>query len=124
MRYQDLRSKSLEDVVNEVQALAAVASESQVRSIAAVAARCTIELADGMRGLSDVAFTAKKQIVERLDALGTQIKAHEHALTSASNETSAQTKVLLKWNKALVIVTGVYTLVSFLLLIATVVTRS
>ena len=119
MAYTDLRQKSLEDVVNEVQALAAVATDAQVRSIAAVLARCTISLSDGMQSLHDITYTAEMQLVGRLDQLGIQLKSHEMAMTAASKESSEQTKNILAWNKALVIVTGVYTLVSFLLLLAT-----
>ena len=117
---QQLRSKSLDDVVNGVQALAAVASAPQVKSIAAVAARCAIEFADSIKALNDMVFTAKKQMVERLDALGAQIKAHEQAMTAASEETSRQTQTILSWNRALVIVTGIYTLISFSLLLVTI----
>jgi len=120
MPNDNLRAKSLEDVVNEVQALSAVASQPQMRSVAAVLGRSTLALTDGMQSLQDITFTAKKQIVERLDELSVQIKALQQALTTASNEASAQTRSILKWNKALVLVTGIYTLISLALLLATV----
>ena len=106
--------------MNEVQQIASVGSQQQIQSVAAVAARCTIALADGMADLSGMAFTAKQQIVDRLDKLSARLEAHENALKAASNDASAQTRNLLGWNKALVIVTGVYTLISFGLLLATV----
>jgi hypothetical protein len=115
-----LRAKTLEDAVNEVQGLAAVATESQVRSVAQLLARCTLALADGMSELSGIGFTAKRQLVERLDILGAQLKAHEAAMTKASKEATEQTNTLLKWNKALVIATGIYTFLTFVLVLATI----
>ncbi|MDP9201032.1 MAG: hypothetical protein M3P26_03750 [Gemmatimonadota bacterium] len=120
MTYNNLRSQSIEDLLGQVQGFSAMASQPQVQAAAAVAARCTIELADAMRALSDTAFTAKKQIVERLDELNVRLKAHEEALRSASDEASTQTRTLLRWNKGLVIATAAYTLITFLLLLATV----
>ena len=69
MKYDDPRSKSMEELLSQVQALATVASQSQVQSIAALGARLTIELSSGLTELSDSVFAAKRQLVERMDAL-------------------------------------------------------
>ena len=116
----NLRAKSLEQAVAEVQALAAVATDSQMRAFGQLLARCTLALTDGMHELYDISFTTKKQLVERLDVLGQQLKAHENALTKASDDAARQTATLIRWNKALVIATGVYTFLTFLLLLASV----
>ncbi len=66
MEDKNLQSVPIEDLVNQVQALAAVASEPQVRSVAALAARCTIELVGSVGQLWAGLFDVKKSLAERL----------------------------------------------------------
>lgn len=108
----DLGEKSIDDVVNEVQMLAAVASQPQVRSVAAVVGRCTIELAQTMRELSGTVFTAKQHLTERLDQLNSRLDRVREEMAAASREASKYTAALVFWTKVLVGVTAVYTLIT------------
>ena len=119
MKYDKLRDHSIEDLVNGVQALASVASQSQVQSIAALGGRLTIEVSEGLNNLSGTLFTAKKQLVERMDALTTEIKSASMSMDNASREASKQTAAMVRWTRILVIVTGIYTLLTGGLLVAT-----
>jgi hypothetical protein len=112
VQYDDLKRQPIEDLVNQVQGLASVASQSQVQSIAALAARLTIELSAGLDQLSNMVFTAKKQFVDRLDGLTAEIHATQLEISKASTEASAHTAALVRWTKVLVIVTGAYTLIT------------
>src|SRR5262245_48264792 len=99
MKYDNLRERSIEDLVNNVQALASVASQSQVQSVAALGARLTIEIAGGLSDLSGNIFTAKRQLVERMDSLTTEIKAAASSMDNASREASKQSAALVHWTR-------------------------
>lgn len=112
MPYDDLRKESIEGLVNNVQALASVASQGQVQSLAALAGRLTIEVSDSLRGLSENLFTAKKQMVERMDHLTGELKTLNVGLKDSSDQAEKHTKALVLWTKVLVGVTAAYTLIT------------
>ena len=103
--YDDLRSRPLEDLVNNVQQLTAVASRPQVQSVAALAARCVIELSDSLGQTSGAIFQTKKTLAIHLPAL-------TEGLKTASAEASRQTAALVRWTKVLVFVTLAYVLMT------------
>ena len=105
MDYNDLRSRPIEDLVNNVQQLAAVASKAQVQSVAALAARCVTELSDSLGQTSGAIFQTKKTLAIQLPAL-------TEGLNTASAQASEQTGALVRWTKALVFVTIAYVLMT------------
>jgi outer membrane murein-binding lipoprotein Lpp len=120
----ELGAKSIDEVVNEVQALAAVASQPQVRSVAAVLGRCTIELAQSVNQLSGTVFVAKQQLTERLDQLNTQLERSREEMAAATREAGKYTAALVFWTKVLVGVTAIYTLITGGLLFVALKSRS
>ena len=111
MDYDDLRKQSIEELVNNVQQLSAVASKPQVQSVAAVAARCVIELSDSMRETAGTIFQMKKTLATDLPTLTKELKA-------AASEASQQTAALVRWTKVLVFATITYVVITAGLLIA------
>lgn len=136
-----LREQTLDDLVAKVQGLATVGAASEVRSIMAVFARCTIDLSDRARQLSEDVNLAKKILGERLTELTGQMKASTHqasadmqgakeavvpvlaefvtelkrtrtSIDSASSAASKGTDALVRWTKALVFATIVYVLIA------------
>lgn len=105
MDYKRLREQPIEDVLEQVQGLQAVADKSAVQSVGALVARCTIEVAGSLgnvwAGLHDVKKT----------------------LSQASAEASAQTAALVRWTKVLVIVTIAYTMITGGLLLVAILSR-
>ena len=118
MPYDDLRKETIEGLVNNVQALASVASQGQVQSLAALAGRLTIEVSDSLRDLSGNVFTAKKQMVERMDSLTAELTTLHVGLKESSVQAEKHTKALVIWTGALVVVTFAYTVISALQLYA------
>ena len=112
MAYDDLRNESIEGLVNNVQALSAVASQGQVQSLAALAGRLTIEVSDSLRDLSGNVFIAKKQGIERMDLLTAELKILNLGLKESSTQAEQLTKGLVFWTKVLVFVTAAYTLLT------------
>ena len=119
MADKDLRSQSFEDLVNNVQGFTAMASKSQVQSVAALAARCTIEMSDRFNELSETVLTAKKALVVGVETLTAELKKSREALEHASAESANHTQALVGWTKALVLFTALYTLITGGLLAAT-----
>jgi hypothetical protein len=110
--YDDLRKESIEGLVNNVQALQAVASQGQVQSLAALAGRLTIEVSDSLKGLSGNLFVAKKQVVERMDLLTAELKVLNLGLQKSSAQAEKLTQGLVFWTKVLVYVTAAYTIIT------------
>jgi uncharacterized phage infection (PIP) family protein YhgE len=133
----NLRAQSIEYFLKRVQGLASVADKDQVQSIMAVLARCTIELADQAKQLSEDINHAKTILGTRLSDLTAQIKAASDrasadintakeaflpvlaeliselkqtrlTISEASSAASQGTSALVKWTKTLVFVTIVY----------------
>jgi ABC-type transporter Mla subunit MlaD len=133
----NLRAQSIEYFLKRVQGLASVADKDQVQSIMAVLARCTIELADQAKQLSEDINHAKTILGTRLSDLTAQIKAASDRasadintakeaflpalaeliselkqtrliISEASSAASQGTSALVKWTKTLVFVTIVY----------------
>ena len=123
MPHDNLGDLPIEEVLNQVQGLAAVASQAQVQSVGALGARLTIEVSRALLELSRNVFTAKKQLVERMDSLTAEIKTASDSMNRAAVESSKQTAAMVKWTRTLVIVTAVYTLITGGLLWATIVSR-
>ena len=113
VKYANLRERPIEELLNDVQALASMATQSEVQSIAALGARLTVELSGCIQELSGNLVIAKKQLVERLDTLTTEI-------AKSSTESSAHTSALVRWTIVLVVVTGIYTLITGGLLVVAV----
>lgn len=132
-----LRDRTLDDLLANVQELATVASRDQIKSVMAVFARCTIEVADQTRQLSEDVNDAKTVLGQRLTELTGQLKASSdqasadinssknaflpavaelvselkrthQAIDRASAAGSAGTDALVKWTKTLVFATLVY----------------
>jgi len=70
MDYENLRGKSMEDVLNNVQALASVASKDQVQSMMAVLARCTLEVGDRLT----VAAAQVDKASQRISATADEVR--------------------------------------------------
>ena len=122
----NLRGQSIEYFLKRVMGLSAVGDSDQVRSIMAVVARCTIELADQAKQLSqnindltaqvktasDQASadinTAKKAFLPALAELVSELKQTRLKISDASSTASQGTNALVKWTKALVFTTIVY----------------
>lgn len=121
MNYDDLRDLSLEDALNQVTDLGTVAHERQVQSVGALGARLTIEVADVVRDLSGTVFTAKKQLIQRLDHLTGEIQTAHQVVSKASDAASKQTAALVRWTRVLVFVTIAYTLITGGLLIVAII---
>lgn len=136
-----LRDQSLDDLVSKVQGLAAAAAAPEVRSIMAVFARCTIELSDRARQLSEDVNQAKRILGERLTELSGQMKASTAqasadmqgakesvvpvlaefvselkrtrvVLDTASTAASKGTEALVRWTRVLVFATIVYVVIT------------
>ena len=95
MAYENLRSASIEDVLNGVQNLAAVGSKPQVQSVGALLAKCTIEVG-----------TDLKAVAADLRGAGAEIKAF-------NDSTTKLTKVLIVLNVILAAATGVAAIAAF-----------
>jgi len=103
----------IEELLNQVQALAAVASDGQVRSVLAVVARCTIEVSEKLAQFSDNISQAQKILGARLSELNSNLE-------KSSTETLSQTAALVQWTKVLVFVTAAYTLITCGILLVTI----
>lgn len=112
MAYDDLRKESIEGLVNNVQALASVASQGQVQSLAALAGRLTIEVSDSLRDLSGNLIIAKKQAIEHMDLLTAELKTLNVGLKESSTQAEKLTNGLVFWTKVLVFVTAAYTIIT------------
>lgn len=123
MEYKDLKNQPIETLLNNVEALATVATKGQIQSVAALVARLTIELSGGLSDVSGTVFTAKKQLVERMDLLTAELATLRVSLKQASDDAGAQTRALVQWTKVLVVVTGLYTVITGGLLIAALVKK-
>ncbi len=126
MSDDNLRGQSIEYFLKRVQGLASVADKDQMQSIMAVFARCTIEVADRATQLSeninhltiqvkeasDQASadinTAKAAFLPPLGELISELKQTRLTISEASSAASQGTNALVKWTKALVLVTIVY----------------
>ena len=80
MAYENIRSKSIEEVLNNVQGLAAVASDTQVQSIMALVAKCTIDLGENLGRTS----TEIRRFNESTDVLTKQVIRLNRILTWAT----------------------------------------
>ena len=124
MEYKNLKDEPIEAFVNNVQQLAAVASQAQVQSVAALLARLTIETAGSLENVWAGLHDVKKALVEssgRLErTLADASGRVEKAVIDASDGSSKQTAALVRWTKVLVVATIVYTLITGGLLIATI----
>jgi hypothetical protein len=137
MADKSLRSQSLDDLVANVQGLATVGSAQEVRSIMAVVARCTIDISEQAKQLAVDVNHAKTVLGERLNELTAQIrvagdqmsadintakqaflpavaelvgdlKRTRVSIAEAGSAATKGTNALVRWTKALVIVTIVY----------------
>ena len=68
MAYENLRSMPLEEVLDGVQALASVASQSQVQSVGALLAKCTIEVGTDLNAVAAELKNTSAQIKEFNDS--------------------------------------------------------
>lgn len=105
-----LSDQSIEEIVAKIDN--AAYSRPELSAMAILAARLTLELTGGVRELSGNVFIAKKQLVERLDALTTEIKSAQIEMAKSSAEASQQTKSLVRWTRTLVWATIAYTVIT------------
>lgn len=80
--------------------------------MAAVIARCTIELAEKTDLASKVLDNAQVQMSVRLNRLANEIKESREAMAAAATGSAKHSEALNRWTKALVFVTVVYTVVT------------
>jgi len=90
MNYENLRNQSIEDVLNQVQMLSAVASKEQVQSALAVVARCTLEVGDRLT----VAAAQVDQASQRISATADEVRRFNES-------TGALTGELIRLNRIL-----------------------
>lgn len=117
-----LSNEPIDRILSEFDAIAA-AHGPTAPALAALAARLTGDLTRSLGDLTGMIFTAKKQMVERMDALAVEIKAAQIAMKGAAHEAAEHSKGLVRWTKALVFTTIAYTLITGGLLIATLVRK-
>jgi hypothetical protein len=117
-----LSNQPIEQILSEFDAIAA-ASGPTAPAVAALTARLTSDLTRSLADLTGMVFTAKKQMVERMDALAVEIKGAQQAMQAASSEASKHSEALVRWTKALVFVTIAYTVITGGLLIVTLIQR-
>lgn len=103
-----LRTQSIEDLLNRVQSLAAVASKDEVQSVMAVVARCTLEIGDALKQLSADIQHAQKILGTRLSELNDQLQRTQSEMSAASEVTSKHTAALVKWTKVMAVATALY----------------
>ncbi|MGH7593566.1 MAG: hypothetical protein ACRELE_06915 [Gemmatimonadales bacterium] len=106
-----LSTQSIENILSRFDEVAASQGPA-VPAVAALSARLTRELTGSLNGLTDMVFTAKRQMVERMDALAVEIKSAQLAMGQASREASETSKALVKWTKVLVAATIAYTVIT------------
>src|SRR5687767_5204496 len=87
-----------------------MASAGQVKSVAAIAARCTIEVGDKVAELAQVIKVAEQRVGGGVAELVTQLDAVRRDANESSRITSEQTHALVRWTKVLAFVTGAYAL--------------
>ena len=112
MQYDNLRNQPVEDLLNQVQGLAAAAAKDEVQSIMAVVVRCTIEIGDALAHLSGDIQQAQTTLGTQLSELNDQLQKTRSEIGKASEVASKYTAALVRWTKVLVIVTGAYTLLT------------
>lgn len=103
-----LRTQSIEDLLNRVQSLAAVASKDEVQSVMVVVARCTLEIGDALKQLSADIQHAQKILGTRLSELNDQLQRTQSEMSAASEVTSKHTAALVKWTKVMAVATALY----------------
>ena len=87
---KSIRDRTIDEVLEDVQGLAAVASQGQIKSLLAVLARCTIEVADSLGSNSAEIRNASEEV--RLTA------SEVHAFNSSTTEL---TKQIIRLNQRL-----------------------
>lgn len=85
----NLRSQSLDELVGNVQELATVASRDQVRSVMAVFARCTIEIADKAQQLSEDLNKANEILGTRISELTGELESAREDFSANARQASA-----------------------------------
>jgi hypothetical protein len=116
--HEDLRSQPIEQVLEQVKREGSVELS---RSVATLAARCTIEVANSLNQLWGGLFDIKKSLAERLGALTSELEESRSALSAASAQAAKHTEAFVRWTKVLVLVTCAYTLITGGLLIVAIV---
>ena len=90
MAGEQLRQQSIEQVVEQVQALASVASKPQVQSVMKVIARCTIELSDNLAA----AASEIKSATGELKRTREEISAFNSSTTELTNRVIRLNRIL------------------------------
>ncbi len=112
MQYDDLSKRPIEQLVNQVQSLAAVGAQPEVQAIAALAARLTIELSIGLTNVASGMHDAKAQLAQRMDKLAEQIAETRDAMDKASALASQHTVALVRWTMVMGVATVIYAAVT------------
>lgn len=95
MAYENLHELSIEDVLNQVQGLQAVADKGQVQSLGALLAKCTIEVG-----------TDLKTVAAELQSTGAEIR-------SFSDSTTRLTRVVIALEVILAVATVLIAIAAF-----------
>ncbi len=108
MEYNNLRDQRIEDLLNGVQGLAAMAAKDEVQSIMALVARCTLEIGDALTKLSGDIQQAEGILGRRLSELSDQLQQTRSEMATAAEAAENHTAALVKWTRVLAFLTGVY----------------
>ena len=112
MEFRDLRSKSIEQYLNEVLGLGTVGSKDEIQGPLAVVGRCTVAISDSLAQLSADIGQAQNVLGARLEKLSAEIE-------KGSKVASELTATLVWWTKALVVVTAIYAAIAGAMLYVT-----
>jgi hypothetical protein len=91
MKYDDLRKKTIEDYLNEVEAIYQVANKDDVQSILAPVARCVVAVTDSVVQLSASMERAQFVMGTRISELTVELNGARTELNKASVIASEQT---------------------------------
>lgn len=112
MKYDNLREQRIEDLLNRVEGLAAVAAQAEVQSVMAVVARCTIEIGGSLAQVSGDIQQAQTILGARLAEFTEQLRQTRSEMSRSSDVASRYTGALVRWTKVLGFVTAAYTLLT------------
>ena len=108
MEYENLRSKSIEQYLNEVLGVTTVGARDEIQAPLAVVGRCTLEVSHSLAQLSADIGKAQQVLGTRMSELTEKLDGTRETIDKGSQAASKQTSSLVLRTKALVFVTLVY----------------
>lgn len=114
MSQPNLRDRSIDELLKNIAGLSAVGTNTQMQSIMAIPAWCTLEITDKMTHLSATIDNAQVQLSIRFNKLNNELSNYRDEMAKASQAASDQSRAMVYWTKALVAVTAVYAIVTAL----------